>query len=87
MTAWASSLCISSTVPVAVRGPCQLVCSHLCCAEASAKGPQAWDSLLASVRQTQPAETWADVQPAFYLLFWSLTFADLHYPAAMYDPS
>ena len=46
-------------------------------------GTSAWDELVAAVQATQPAEAWAAAQPALYLMFWSLSFSDLHYPAAM----
>ena len=53
-------------------------------ADAASKGSQAWEALQAGARHTQAPEAWAEVHSAFYLTFWSLSFADLHFPASMY---
>lgn len=45
----------------------------------------AYSRLITSVRSFYPSSTWSALTPSFYSLFWRLSLAQLHVPAATYE--
>lgn len=46
-----------------------------------------WEQLVEAVKPLAPSmATWRAFAPSFYIAFWTLTYADIHYPAALCVP-
>jgi hypothetical protein len=46
----------------------------------------AWDEQVSMVKQLYKPDVWEILSPELVLSFWSLSYADIYFPKAKYDP-
>ena len=76
------------SVPSIVSHVVPYLCNALCAGEsvpdvAVSKFGLTWEQLVEDVKPMPDVATWKNINPSFYICFWTLTYADIHFPASM----